>query len=211
MFGTFNGIKKVTTKKIEFSYDEESFEYQERETETQTDMPIFTLGFSTARPDIPELVLKHMGRLTSRIKRFDNYWRIDNAILDAAPLYIINTGKLLIFSNDEDLARFHAKGYGKEALGKKASKKAMRSGFMYGKVDVTQTLDRFPTEVLTPRNAEIVASLKGKSGQLELTSTETDATHTRFKLSYHFEGQEAPGKHFLDLVNSLYVIYTLNP
>lgn len=211
MFGTFNGIKKVTTKKIEFTYDEESFEYEERETETQTDMPIFTLGFSTARPDIPELILKHMGRLTSRIQRFDNYWRIDNAILDAAPLYIINTGKLLIFSNDEDLARFHSKGYGKEALGKKASTKAKRSGFMYGKVDVTQTLDRFPTEVLTPRNAEIVASLKGKSGQLELTSTETDAAHTRFKLSYHFEGQEAPGKHFLDLVNSLYVIYTLNP
>ena len=82
---------------------------------------------------------------------------------------------------------------------------------MYGKIDVTQTLDRFPTEVLTPRNAEIVTSLKGKSGQLELTSTETDAAHTRFKLSYQFEGQEAPGKHLLDLVNSLYVIYTLNP
>lgn len=211
MFGTFNGVKKVNTKKIIFTYDEETFEYQETETETMTDMPIFTLGFSTSRPDITELVLKHMSRLTSRVQHFDNYWRIDNAILDAAPLYIIQTDKLLILSNDEDLARFHSNGYGKASLNKKQRKAAKNSGFMYGKVDITQTLDRFPTEVLTPRNAEIVTSLKGKSGQLELTSTATNQSHTQFKLSYQFEGEETPGKHLLDLINSLYVVYTMNP
>jgi len=174
-------------------------------------MPIFTLGFSTARADIPELVLKHMARLSSRIQHFGNYWRIDNAILDAAPLYILNTGKLLIFTNDEDLARLHPKGYGKEALSKKQRKVACQSGFMYGSIDIPKTLDRFPTEVLTPRNAEIVSSLKGKSGQLELTSSETNTEHTTFKLSYSFTGTESTGKHLLDLVNSLYLIYTLNP
>jgi hypothetical protein len=210
MFGTFNGIQKVKTKKIEFKYDE-NFVYQEFETEAETDMPIFTLGFSTSRADVPELVLKHMSRLSSRIQRFENYWRIDNAILDAAPLYILNTGKLLIFTNDEDLAKSHPKGYGKEALGKKARAVVKHSGFMYGTVDIPKTLDRFPTEVLTPRNAEIVSSLKGKSGQLELTSSDTDEAHTHFKLSYTFIGTESTGKHLLDLVNSLYLIYTLNP
>jgi hypothetical protein len=211
MFGTFNGIKKVKTKKIEFTYDEETFAYQETETEAEAEMPIFTLGFTTARADVPELVLKHMARLSSRIQRFENYWRIDNAILDAAPLYILNTGKLLIFTNDEDLARLHPKGYGKGALGKKERKAARQSGFMYGSVDIPKTLDRFPTEVLTPRNAEIISSLKGKSGQLILTSSETNTEHTTFKLSYTFEGAESTGKHLLDLVNSLYLIYTLNP
>lgn len=174
-------------------------------------MPVFTLGFSTARADIPEMVLKHMGRLSSRVQRFENYWRIDNAILDAAPLYILNTGKLLIFTNDEDLARHHTTGYGAEALGKKQRKTASKSGFMYGSVDITETLDRFPTEVLTPRNAEIISSLKGKSGRLELTSSETTEAHTTFKLSYSYTGAESTGKHLLDLVNSLYLIYTLNP
>ena len=211
MFGTFNGIKKVKTKKIEFTYDEETFAYQETETETEAEMPIFTLGFTTARADVPELVLKHMARLSSRIQRFENYWRIDNAILDAAPLYILNTGKLLIFTNDEDLARLHPKGYGKDALSKKERKTARQSGFMYGSVDIPKTLDRFPTEVLTARNAEIISSLKGKSGQLILTSSETNTEHTTFKLSYSFEGAESTGKHLLDLVNSLYLIYTLNP
>ena len=211
MFGTFNGIKKIKTKKIVFSYDEETFAYQEQETEADADMPIFTLGFSTARADIPEMVLKHLGRLSSRVQHFENYWRIDNAILDAAPMYILNTGKLLIFTNDEELARFHSSGYGTLALTKKQSKLARKSGSMYGSVDITKTLDRFPIEVLTPRNAEIVNSLKRKSGHLELTSSETTEAHTTFKLSYRFESDESTGKHLLDLVNSLYLIYTLNP
>ncbi len=211
MFGTFNGVKKIKTKKIVFSYDEETFAYQEQETEADADMPIFTLGFSTARADIPEMVLKHLGRLSSRVQHFENYWRINNAILDAAPLYILNTGKLLIFTNDEELARFHSSGYGNLALTKKQSKLARKSGSMYGSVDITKTLDRFPIEVLTPRNAEIVNSLKRKSGHLELTSSETTEAHTTFKLSYRFESDESTGKHLLDLVNSLYLIYTLNP
>ena len=211
MFGTFNGVKKIKTKKVVFSYDEETFAYQEQETEADADMPIFTLGFSTARADIPEMVLKHLGRLSSRVQHFENYWRINNAILDAAPLYILNTGKLLIFTNDDELARFHSSGYGNLALNKKQSKLARKSGSMYGSVDITKTLDRFPTEVLTPRNAEIVNSLKRKSGHLELTSSETTEAHTTFKLNYRFESDESTGKHLLDLVNSLYLIYTLNP
>ena len=211
MFGAFNGVKKIKTKKVVFSYDEETFAYQEQETEADADMPIFTLGFSTARADIPEMVLKHLARLSSRVQHFENYWRINNAILDAAPLYILNTGKLLIFTNDEELARLHSSGYGNLALTKKQSKLARKSGSMYGSVDITKTLDRFPTEVITPRNAEIVNSLKRKSGHLELTSSETTEAHTTFKLSYRFESDESTGKHLLDLVNSLYLIYTLNP
>jgi hypothetical protein len=210
MFGTFNGIQKIKIKKIEFDYDE-NFVYQERETEAEADMPIFTLGFSTERSDIPELVLNHLARLSSRFQNHGNYWRYENAILDAAPLFIINTGDLLIFSNDEAFATQYSTGYGKLALSKKAAKRAQKSGFMYGKVDISSTLNRFPTELLTPKNAEVISSLKGKSGLLELTSSETDAAHTSFNLSYSFEGEEQTGRHLLDLINSLYLIYTLNP
>ncbi|MEN9700301.1 MAG: hypothetical protein RLZZ301_1499 [Bacteroidota bacterium] len=211
MFGSFNGVKKVKTKKIEFYYDEETFEYGERETEAEEEMPIFTLGFSTARPDIPDLVLKQLSRLTSRMKNCGAYWRFENAILDAAPLFILNQNGLLILTNDEDLAINHSKGYGKEALGASAKHKAQKSGFMYGHVNIAETLNRFPTEMLSPRNAEIMSSLKGKSGDLELSSSETTPEKTSFKLTYTYLGEETSGKHLLDLVNSLYLIYTLNP
>jgi len=42
-------------------------------------------------------------------------------------------------------------------------------------------------------------------------SSETNTEHTTFNLSYTFKGEEETGKHLLDLINSLYLVYTLNP
>lgn len=211
MFGTFNGIKKIKTKKIEFYYDEETFEYGEREAEAEEDMPIFTMGFSIDRSDIPEKVMKHMGRLTSKFKNMGSYWKFENAILDSAPLYFINRNGLFIITNDEDLAVNHADGYGADALTRKEKKAAKKSGFMYAHIDIAETLNRFPSGVLNPRQEEIVQSLKGKSGQFDLTSNKTTSEMTKFKLQYSFEGDEATGKHLLDLINSIYVVTTFNP
>jgi hypothetical protein len=206
MFGYFNGIKKIKTKKIEFFYNEETFEYGEREAEAEEEMPIFTIGISIDRDDIPEKIMKHLGRLTSKIKNMGDYWRMDNAILDAAPIYLINKNGLLILTNDEDLAVNHSNGYGKEKLAKINVKKAKKSGFMYGAVDISETLNRFPTDILNPRQNEMIQSLKGKSGKLELTSSETTKSHTSFNINYVYEGKESSAKHLLDLINTIYVV-----
>jgi len=206
MFGFFNGIKKIKTKKIEFFYNEETFEYGEREAEAEEDMPIFTLGISIDRDDIPEKIMKHLSRLTSKIKNMGDYWRMDNAILDAAPAFLINKNGLLILTNDEDLAVNHSEGYGKEKLAKINVKKAKKSGFMYGAVDIAETLNRFPTDILNPRQNEMIQSLKGKSGKLELTSSETTINHTSFDIKYVYEGKESSAKHLLDLLNTIYVV-----
>ncbi len=211
MFGSFNGIKKIKTKKIEFYYDEETFEYGEREAEAEEDMPIFTVGFSIDRSDIPEKVMKHMSRLTSKFKNCGNYWKFENAILDAAPMYFINRNGLFILTNDEDLAVNHPNGYGSESLTRIDRKAAKKSGFMYGHIDIQETLNRFPVGVLNPRQEEIVQSLKGKSGQFELNSGKTTSEQTKFNLQYTFEGDETTGKHLLDLINSIYVVTTFNP
>jgi len=211
MFGTFNGIKKIKTKKIEFYYDEETFEYGEREAEAEEDMPIFTVGFSIDRSDIPEKVMNHLSRLTSKFKNCGGYWKFDNAILDAAPLYLINRNGLFILTNDEDLAVNHSNGYGSDALSRKECKAAQKSGFMYSHIDIAETLNRFPSGVLNPRQEEIVQSLKGKSGKFDLTSSKTTNEQTKFNLQYSFTGDETTGKHLLDLINSLYVVTTFNP
>jgi hypothetical protein len=210
MFGTFNGIKKIKTKKIEFYYDEETFEYGEREAEAEEDMPIFTVGFSIDRSDIPEKVMNHMSRLTSKFKNCGDYWKFENAILDAAPMYFINRNGLFILTNDEDLAVNHFDGYGSESLSRKECKAAKKSGFMYGHIDIQETLNRFPVGLLNPRQEEILQSLKGKSGQFELNSSSTTSEQTKFNLQYSFEGEETTGKHLLDLINSIYVVTTFN-
>lgn len=206
MFGTFNGFKKVKTKKIEFYYDEETFEYGERVAEAEEDMPIFTLGFSIDRDDIADKVLKHFGRLTSKIKNMGDYWVFENAILDAAPLYMINKNGLFILTNDEDLAKNHVNGYGSEKLARSERKKIKKSGFMYGNLDIEQTLSKFPMDVLNDRQKDMLQALKGKSGKMNLQSSKTSVKKTTFNLAYSFQGNDTSGKHILDLINSIYVV-----
>jgi len=207
MFGVFNGIKKIKTTKIVYSYDEETFEYIEKEVEAEEDMPVFTLGFTTARADIPEKVLNHLSKLTSRFKKKDNYWVYEDAILEAAPLYMINRNGLFIFTNDEDLAANHVDGYGSEALSQREAKKCKKSGFMFGRIDWARAIDKFPRDFFDERQNEIIDAMRGKTGIMELTTSETTREKTIFDLVYHFEGSyENSGKYLLDLLNSIYVM-----
>lgn len=207
MFGSFNGIKKVKTTRIEFYYDEETFEYGEKEIIGEEDMPVFTLGFSTNRSDIPDKVLKHFARMTSRFKNMGTYWMVEDAVLNSLPLYIINRNGLMIFTNDEDLAVNHANGYGKESLSGKRAKSAQNSKFMYGHFDWGVALSNLPREMFNTKQNEILDTMRGKTGVIELTSSKTTQNKTNFKLSYAFEGEyENAGKYVLDLVNSVYVL-----
>jgi hypothetical protein len=207
MFGSFNGIKKVKTTRIEFLYDENTFEYEEKEIQSEEDMPIFTLGFSTNRSDIPEKILKHFGKMTSRFKNKGDYWMIEDAVLNSIPLYIINKNGLLIFTNDEDLAINHSDGYGSQALSGKRAKKAKSSKFMYGYFDWSEALSSLPREIFNTRQNEILDVMRNKTGVLELTSTKTTKTNTTFNLVYNFDGTyDNSGKYLLDLVNSIYVL-----
>jgi hypothetical protein len=207
MFGSFNGIKKVKTTRIEFLYDENTFEYEEKEIQSEEDMPIFTLGFSTNRSDIPEKILKHFGKMTSRFKNKGDYWMIEDAVLNSIPLYIINKNGLLIFTNDEDLAINHSDGYGSQALSGKRAKKAKSSKFMYGYFDWSEALSSLPREIFNTRQNEILDVMRNKTGVLELTSSKTTKTNTTFNLVYNFDGTyDNSGKYLLDLVNSIYVL-----
>ena len=175
--------------------------------EAEEDMPIFTLGFTTDRGDIPEKVLKHMSRLSSRFQNMGNYWVYEDAILDAADLYMISKNGLFIFTNDEDLARNHSNGFGSEALSKKEAKKSKKSGFMYGQIDWDKAISDFPRDFFNERENEIIDAMRGKTGVMELTTSKTTRQKTNFDLIYNFEGEyENSGKYLLDMLNSLYVI-----
>jgi hypothetical protein len=207
MFGAFNGYKKVKTKRIEFLYDEETFDYEEKEVESEEDMPIFTIGFSTSRPDIPEKVLKHFGRMTSRFKNHGNYWEIEDAVLNSISAYIISKNGLFMITNDEDLAKNHSNGYGSKAISGKVAKKAKASKFVYGYFDWSGALEKLPREMFTTKQNNILDAMKGKTGVLELTSSKTTVANTKFKLTYDFDGTfDNSGKYLLDLVNSIYVL-----
>ncbi len=206
VFGTFNGIKKVKTTKIEYTYDE-NLNYEEKEVEQEVDMPLFAIGVSTDRKDIPELILNHISRITSQCKNYGNYWKFDNVILESVPLYMINKNGLFIFTNDEDMAKNHSNGYGKEALSGDIAKKNKKSGFAYAYIDWSKVIDKLPRGMFTSEQNDLLDAMRGKTGVMELTSSKTTIKNTSFDITYGFTGQyENSGKYILDLINSIYVI-----
>jgi hypothetical protein len=206
MFGTFNGIKKVKTRKIEFFYNEQTFEYGERETDAEEDMPIFTLGITTARPDIPELILEHFSQITSKFEKKENYWIYKNAIFETAPLYILNLNGLIICTNDEDLAENHHLGYGTERIDKRQIKALKAGGSLNASIDLKSVASQFPLDFIAPEQQPLMESLKGKSGKLILKSNETSKEQTTMSVVYSFDEKEFAGKHLLDMLNTLYLL-----
>lgn len=207
MFGSFNGIQKIMTKKIIFDYDYDTFEYSEKEVEAEEDMPIFVFGFSTERHDIGTKVLNHLCKVYDAYHDMGEYYLVDNAILNSAPLYIINKNGLFIYTNDENLAKNHSDGYGKNTVSKKQIKKGMKGGAVYAHADLSKAIEQLPKEIFNNRENEMIDFLRGKSGSIELTSSKTTVEKTSFNLSYQFEGDyESSGTYILDLINSMYVI-----
>jgi hypothetical protein len=207
MFGSYNGVKKIKTRKIIFEYDEETWEYSEQEVEAEEDMPMFTLGFTTDNPKIIAKVFKRLGRVTSQMEATENYWVLHDAILESAPLYFISKNGLFIVTNDEDLAINHSNGYAKEALSGKRAKEVMKNGFMYAEVDWSKTIDQLPRDMFTGEQNEIIDAMRGKGGHIKLTSSKTTKQNTKFHAVYSFTGEyENSSKYILDFVNSIYMI-----
>lgn len=207
MFGSFNGIKKIKTKKIIFNYNEDTFDYTEEEVEADEDMPMFTIGFTTGRPDIIAKVFKRLGRVTSQLEATPNYWVLHDIILETAPLYFISKNGLFIVTNDEDLAINHSNGYGKEAITGKRAKEMKKNGFMFAEVDWSKTIDQLPRDLFTGEQNEIIDAMRGKGGNIKLTSSKTTVKNTKFNAVYSFDGNyDNASKYILDFVNSIYMI-----
>ena len=207
MFGTFNGIQKVKTTKIDYEYDEETFEYTETEVEGEEEMPLFTFGISTERSDVPDKILKHISGLTSKLKNHGKYWKFENALFESVPLYFINRNGLFIVTNDESLAINNADGYGDKALSKKAAKKIKKGGVVYAYVDWTKMIDKLPREVFQPKQLEIMDAVRTKTGIMELTSDKINKTKMNFQLKYSMNEKSGnSAKHILDIINSVYVL-----
>lgn len=205
LFGSYHGIQKIKTKKIVFDYDEETFEYNEREEEAEEDLPIFSFGISTKNREFVEKILSRMSRIEDDITFEGNFWRVDNAVVNSVPLFIIPTDNAIILTNDEDQAFSFYDGYGKLALNKKRAKNAVKSGVMYAEVDVRKAIDNLPKAMFSSRENEMLDVLRKNVGSFVLTSDKTTVDKMSYSISYNYDGKDNSfGTYVLDLINSLY-------
>jgi len=70
-------------------------------------------------------------------------------------------------------------------------------------------ISRLPESILTDHRFDILASMKGKKGEVEVISSKTTRQKTTYNLSYTFDGAfDNAGKYLLDLVNTAYLVST---
>ena len=205
MFASFNGVEKVKVNQVEYVYDEENFDYSEIEIESDEEIPVFTIGFASQRPDLFEMILEDLSRLSSRIQKKEGYWVVEDAILDATPVYLICNKNTFIISNNRMLVESNLEGYGANSLSGKKIKRLKKSGVLYASVDLDETFQKIPFDFLDERQKNVIDRMKGKSGRIELTSGNSELDHTKYKMTYSFEQGGDSGKQFLDIINSLYI------
>lgn len=205
VFLTFNGVKKVKTKKIEFKYDDETFNYTDVVTDAEEDMPIFTMGFSTERGDIPEMVLQHLTQITERIKNHGEYWVLENAVFNAASMFMTHRNGLFIVTNDQAFIENNINGFGENALTKKAYKQMKKGGSMNAFVDLNAVAEKLPVDFFPVEQQRLIESLKETQGNLTLTSEPAQAFYSKYHFNYRYEGSENSGKHLLDLLNTVFL------
>jgi hypothetical protein len=127
--------------------------------------------------------------------------------MNAAPLFFILQNGLFIVTNNADLARNHAKGYGSKAVSKKLAAQAKKSGIVYAHVNTDRAIEDLPKRMFSDYENELLDVLRGKSGELVMTSGKATRVSSNYKLAYNFDGQEeSTGTYILDLINSLYII-----
>ena len=74
-------------------------------------------------------------------------------------------------------------------------------------MDLNSTVNLFPRDVFSSKENELIDALRGKSGNMEITTTKTNAKSTNLNLVYDFKSEsDGPGKHVLDLINTIYVL-----
>lgn len=150
-----------------------------------------------------------MARITSQFKNMGSYWVYEDAILNSLPLYMINKNGLFIFTNDEDLAKNHSDGYGSESVAGKHVKNMAKSGSIYAYMNLGDMINRLPESMLNDHEYALLASMRGKKGEIEIISSKTTKQKTVYNLTYSFEGTfENAGKYLLDLVNTAYLVST---
>ena len=170
-------------------------------------MPIFTFGFTNNNLEFSRKLMYLNAKISEEFKELNNgVWVIENGLMNAAPLYLIFENNLFIYTNNENLALNHSLGYGNNSLSKTMSKKAKKSNFLYGSADLNRAIEGLPKSLFNDKENEFIDVLKGKTGQVQLTSSNITDESALFKLAYNHDGEnEDSAKYILDLINSLYV------
>lgn len=207
-FVSYNGIRDMVVQKTTYDYDEETFEYEERQETGIERIPAITFGMATTRG---YLVTKFMNAMAAQengaVTKEEGYYKMKSGPIPGVTFYLMVQGDIIILTNEQDIIRNNSKGYGKNALSGTQAKKAGNAKLMYAHVNL-ENLPQELTELITnPSDRKFIRALSEKPGYIALEMGDMGKSSYALKATYTYHGKQKSGAHYLMEVLNLMMSY----
>ena len=168
MVFAYNGFTNQEVRSVSYEYDENFNSTRTISTSTQN-LPSFSLAIHSEDQNLTsktfDFLAKHYQEYLTKV---DDYYRLS---LPTGPtFYFTINGEYLLASNDVAFVTTHKDGYGKDKLKCKTFRQVKRTKGVYAYADFKEIFLSIPSDVVGPRQYDMVAEFQQYMGVLELNS-----------------------------------------
>lgn len=204
MLLSYNGMKEMTLTKTSYDYDEETFEYEEREEQYQDLVPIMTWAISTDKAYLLEKFMKAAKAYADEeIIKHENYYEIKKGPMGGTPFYVAIKKEVILVTNEKSLVQDHIDGYDK-GVDKEIAKAIKETRFVYANMDMQQMPDDLLTFTTSKKDREFIEAMKDKTGSLELKMAEVTDDYQKVTATFRYSKNYKNGMFYLmDIIDTM--------
>lgn len=204
MLLTYNGMKEMTLIKTSYDYDEETFEYTEREEEYQDLIPIMTWAISTKKAYLLEKYMKAARAFADEeIVKHEGYYEIKKGPMGGTPFYVAVKEASIIVTNDKSLVQDHLNGYDK-AIDKELEKSIRETRFVYANMNMERMPDDLMTFTTNRSDREFIDAMKDKTGSMELKMSEVTDDYQKVSATFQYAKNYKNGMFYMmDIIDTI--------
>ena len=204
MILSYNGMKEMTLTKTTYDYDEETFEYTEREEEYQDLLPIMTWAIST---DKAYLLKKYMkaskAYAEEEIVAHEKYYEIKKGPMGGTPFYVVVKPSTIIVTNDKNLVQDNINGYEK-GVSKEIAKAINETKAIYANMDMQQMPDDILKFATNGKDRDFVEAMKDKTGSVEFKMAEVTDSYQKMTALFKYDQNYKNGMFYImDIIDTL--------
>jgi hypothetical protein len=204
MILSYNGMKEMTLVKTTYDYDEETFEYTDREEEYQDLIPIMTWAISTEKAYLLEKYMKAAcAYADEEIVKHKGYYEIKKGPMGGTPFYVVVKEAMIIVTNDKSLVQDHLNGYDK-SIDKEIARSIKETKLVYANMDMEQMPDDLMTFSANKNDREFIEAMKDKTGKMELKMAEVTDDYQKMTATFRYSKNYKNGMFYLlDIIDTM--------
>lgn len=207
VLASYTGFKEVEMSRVTYDYDEETFEYTEKDTTYMENIPMMTFALANERAYLIEKYMKAIIKMDDEnIIKKNNYYTIHYGPFDLGiPYHIAVVDDVILLTNDESVMQNNINGFSGKAFDRKILKKAKKAKLFYAHMDFN-SIYKDLSELGFVDSEKFMSLFSDKTGtvDLELASISKNQAHYKMNISTN-KNYENGGYFLFELLNSMYL------